>query len=270
MTVGTMNLVHSPIDPFGMLVRPAGDGTDGADVRSLPPEQLARWVDDARVLVLRGFAPLDRDEFVAFCRGWGEILTWDFGEVLDLVVHETPKNYLFTPGVVPYHWDGAFARAEPNYMIFQCVQAPEAGSGGQTVFCDTTKVCRRTDDARLEQWRRQPITYQTEKVEHYGGHVTQPLVSTHPKTGAARIRYAEPLAPEDYLNPLFIDVEGVDEEGQERLVDELREVLYAPEVCYPHEWHDGDIVVADNFAVLHGRRPFTHESPRHLRRVHVL
>jgi alpha-ketoglutarate-dependent taurine dioxygenase len=267
MTLAATNLTHTAIEPFGVVVQPA-DGT--ADLTALAPAELAHWAEEARVLVLRGFEPLGQEEFVALCRSWGELLRWDFGEVLELVLHDDPKNYLFTPGLVPYHWDGAFAAAEPHFMVFQCVQAPAPDSGGETVFCDTARVCEAAGAERVERWRHQQVRYRTDKVEHYGGDITVPLASTHPTTGAPRLRYAEPLAPEEFLNPLFVDVLGAEDAEQQRLVDELAERLYAPDVCYAHPWQDGDVVVADNFAVLHGRRPIGYASPRHLRRIHVL
>ena len=55
-----------------------------------------------------------------------------------------------------------------------------------------------------------------------------------------------------------------------RVHQTLRESLYAPENFYAHEWQEGDVVVADNFSLLHGREAFETKAPRHLRRVHVL
>ncbi|MEM6730499.1 MAG: TauD/TfdA family dioxygenase, partial [Myxococcota bacterium] len=46
--------------------------------------------------------------------------------------------------------------------------------------------------------------------------------------------------------------------------------LHAPESFYAHQWQTGDVVIADNFTLLHGREAFTSRAPRHLQRVHVL
>jgi len=37
-----------------------------------------------------------------------------------------------------------------------------------------------------------------------------------------------------------------------------------------HHWRTGDIVIADNHALLHGRRAFKQDAKRHLRRVNIL
>ncbi|MFL6136993.1 MAG: TauD/TfdA family dioxygenase [Frankiaceae bacterium] len=247
---GLPNLVYRPIVPFGLLVRPVAESVE---VSSLGTQRLARWVDDVRVLVLRGFAPMTGEELLALCRAWGDRPAGDPGTV-DAAVHDHAADRFLACGAVPCHWDGALAPVEPHYVVFHRGQALPTGSGGQTVICDTTRVCAKLGDAHLERWRRLSIGYRTATDAPCGG-IVHALVSAHPTTGATRIRYAEPLSPEDCSSPLYLDVEDADEEEQERLVGELREELYAPDVCYLHEWRDGDIVVADNFAVLHGRRP---------------
>ena len=45
---------------------------------------------------------------------------------------------------------------------------------------------------------------------------------------------------------------------------DIEKRLYAPEVTYYHVWNDGDYVVTDNHALLHGRTAFTAGSARHL------
>ena len=256
------------VSPFGRLVH-AQDGE--RSLRDIPIDTLERWTLESKVVVLRGFPLLPKDELVDYVQQWGEILTWDFGAVLDLVVQEDPNNYLFARGDVPFHWDGAFARATPRFFLFQCPQAPQAGGGGETVFCDTTEVLRRTDPALVRQWESVEVTYRTDKIQHYGGLVTTPLLATHPATGERTIRYAEPLPPADYLNPLSVEVTGIPEQqDQAGFLADLRDRLHHPDVCYHHEWRDGDIVVVDNHALVHGRNAFQGNASRHLQRIQVL
>jgi len=171
---------------------------------------------------------------------------------------------------VPYHWDGAFAAATPRFFLFQCLRAPAAGGGGETVFCDTAAVIADADAERRALWESVEITYRTDKIEHYGGQVTAPLVTTHPTTGATVLRYAEPLDPRRYLNPLFLTVSGVAPQAAAELIDDLHERLRRPRFCYHHEWQDGDIVVVDNHALVHGRNPFRGDPTRHLQRIQIV
>jgi alpha-ketoglutarate-dependent taurine dioxygenase len=191
------------------------------------------------------------------------LLEWNFGEVLELEVTEKPDNYLFTNGDVPLHWDGAFAEQEPHYQLFQCLKAPLEGSGGETVFCDAIAPLNQADPI----WNEVCIAYRTEKLAHYGGEIRSPLITPHPGSGEPRIRFAEPPGKDTAdLNPLFLDIEGAGPE----IVEQLRQVLYHPDNCLNHAWHDGDFLVADNFSLLHGRRPFSSHSPRHIQRIHIL
>jgi L-tyrosine isonitrile desaturase/decarboxylase len=264
--VTTAHITETELAPFGRIV----EAPAGGDLRDIDPATLERWTLESKVLVLRGFPLLAVDDLVAYAGRWGDILTWDFGAVLDLVIHEDPSNYLFTRGDVPFHWDGAFAAHTPRFFLFQCVLAPAAGGGGETVFSDTTAVLDRLDEATRARWAAVSCGYRTDKVQHYGGVVTAPLLSTHPATGAPVIRYAEPLPPERYLNPLYVDVHGVPEAEAPALLADLGERLHADEVCYHHEWRDGDIVVVDNHALVHGRNPFRGDSSRHLQRIQII
>ncbi|MBB5939643.1 TauD/TfdA dioxygenase family protein [Streptomyces zagrosensis] len=257
---------RSDLKPFGLVVESNGD----TDLNVLPPALLARWVGEFRVVVLRGFAGLSKEAFADSARRWGPLLTWDFGEVLDLVVQERPTNYLFTPGCVPYHWDGAFAEQTPAYMFFQCVQAPMADAGGETSFIDTTLLLNNAGQERRAMWDHVQITYTVEKKGHFGGKFTTPLVSSHPITGRPTLRYAEPLPADEYENPLSLTVEGIPASEHDELLTDLHERLYHGGAGYTHTWQDGDYLLIDNHAVLHRRESFRQESPRRLQRVQIL
>lgn len=267
MTTAKLAVEHVQLQPFGQVVTAAGPG---ADLRDLAPATLEQWTVASKVLVLRGFPLLDTEDFVAYCESWGEVLRWDFGAVLDLVIEEDPENYLFSRGDVPFHWDGAFAHATPRFFVFQCVRAPKPGGGGETVFSDSTEVIRRAGPELVARWASTEISYRTQKLRHYGGEITAPLLAKHSVTGETTMRYNEPLDPERYLNPVDVSVPGMSEEDSAPFLADLRDRLHDPEVCYAHEWRDGDIVVVDNEALLHGRNAFVGDSSRHLQRIQVI
>src|SRR5262249_36023595 len=134
---GVGQLSRHALEPFGLVLQAE---EAGQDLRRLPVEELRDLARQEGVLVLRNFAPLGREDLVSCAANWGDILTWDSGAVLDLVVHDEPRNHLFTNGNVPFHWDGAFARAVPSFQLFQCLQAPLPGTCGQTLFCHTARL----------------------------------------------------------------------------------------------------------------------------------
>lgn len=268
----TSQLRHSLLEgtdlaPFGRLVRAPADGLTLADV---PIDHLLATTLSTKVLVLRGYGLLDKADLEEYCQTAGELMRWEFGTILDLVVQDDPKNYLFDSGDVPFHWDGAWSERAPRYFLFQCVQGCVPGSGGETVFSDATQVYRDAPEDLRDLWARTTVTYRTDRLAHYGGTMTHPVLATHPTTGETTIRYAEPLDPARYRNPLFLTVEGPSSEEAVHMMAELSERLHDPRYCYEHAWQTGDIVIAENHALLHGRNRFTGATNRHMQRIQII
>ena len=237
----------------------------------MPIGALRALVLEHRVLVIRGYEPLAPAELVDYCRRWGELLEWDFGFMLDVVEHPNPTNYLFTTSSVPFHWDGAFAKQAPSFQLFQCLKAGDASDGGETLFADTIAIVADADANARARWRDIRISYAMEKVAHYGGRMTAPLIGRHPVLDRETLRFSEPLREDTAkLNELELEVHGIGRDRVKELFAELRTLLYDPRYCYAHSWQAGDILIADNHALLHGRNKYPSGQRRHLQRVQVL
>jgi alpha-ketoglutarate-dependent taurine dioxygenase len=251
------------LQPFGVEVT----SPTAAELASVPPENVRSWVAEHRFLLLRGFKIRAQEAMLEYCRRLGEILEWEFGAVNELQTRADAKNYLYTNREVPFHWDGAFAGRIPHYIFFACEQAPPAGSGGETLFCDTVRLVCSLPPKTRTLWEGITITYSTEKVVHYGGAFTSAMIAAHPKSGEPVLRFAEPV---DDLNPVRLDIEGLPPALRGDFLRETHQLLRSADWCYAHAWRDGDILIADNHALLHGRRAFAQSAPRHLRRVNIL
>lgn len=254
---------ETTLSPYGLCIDlPAETAWEVLDV-----EQLKRWVAAHRVVVIRGLAAMPPEVLAVASRGLGPLQPWSFGAVHELKRDPKPDNYLYTEHAVPLHWDGAFADAVPHYLVFRCVEAPPPDAGGETVFVDTVAVLARADTARQARWAKARVRYTTEKKAHYGGTFTADVVARHPVLDVPVLRYAEPV---DDLNPVRVEPLGVQGEEAAALMRELRDALYEPAVLLALPWVKGDVVIADNHALLHGRRAFRADAPRHLLRVNVL
>nr|AAZ39276.1 oxygenase [uncultured organism] len=249
---------------FGMLVHAREAGTP---LSSLPADTLRAWAEAESLVILRGFAPPEGDALPSYCRGLGDLLEWDFGAINNLQAQSEAKNYLFTNRAVPFHWDGAFVGRIPHWIFFHCASAPEENTGGETLFCHTPLLLEAVSAAGRAQWENISIRYSTEKLAHYGGSFTSPLLAAHPIHGQTILRYAEPV---NDLNPVHLEIQGLPEESHTAFLEGMHTRLYDPAVCYAHAWQTGDIVIADNFTLLHGRRAFLRPESRHLRRVNIL
>ena len=64
------------------------------------------------------------------------------------------------------------------------------------------------------------------------------------------------------------ELEGLPSDESEQILNDLFDVLYAPENSFEHDWRAGDLVVWDNLAVQHARGIVTQQGPeRSLRKV---
>jgi len=109
-------------------------------------------------------------------------------------------------------------------------------------------------------------------MEFYNSRTTSRIVTKHPLNNHQVIRYNEPHFEERgyLLNPPDTRFTGIEPDEIRFFHQTLREALYDPRNIYAHEWQDGDIVISDNFNLLHGREAFKSSSKRHIRRVQVL
>lgn len=247
------------VEPFGLEVR--GEGPPGA----LSPELLVDWLSRHRLIVLRGFAGLPGQALPDFARRLGELQSWDFGLVNELAERGDARNYLYTSRPVPFHWDGAFAGRAPRWIVFACDAAPD--DGGATLFTDAVALLGLAEPAMRARWAAMRGTWRTEKVAHYGGSFTSALIGEHPASGEPVLRWAEPVVD---LNPVTVELHGVDPSESPGVIADLAHRLRDPRVCLRHVWRPGDLLLADNHALLHGREGFASGAPRRLRRVNVL
>ena len=191
--------------------------------------------------------------------------------MLELIEQETPEDHIFDNSYMPLHWDGMYRPQIPEYQIFHCVKAPLAGQGGRTVFSNTILALQSASAEIKVCWSRVTASYQR-KMEFYKSKTVSPIITQHPQKAYPVIRYNEPpsAAKGHFINPPDLEFTGISPEHLAAFHQTLEQALYSPDNFYAHEWQTGDLVIADNFSLLHGREAFISKSPRHLQRVHVL
>ncbi len=231
-------------------------------------KQILTLVRRHHLVIFRGFPALSRDDLLQFCKKNAGLVSWEFGEVMEMKVSKHAENYLFTEGDVPLHWDGAFHQ-EPRFLLFHCIDAPKPNTGGETLFVNTNMVWKSATASQRAFWSDLQLQFSTEKKAHYGGQITAKLVQKHPDTRQTILRFAEPVG-EDYLNPVDVQVVGKHALESKTILTEMSQNMRQPHCCYVHQWQQGDYLIADNFSLLHGRNAFTKHTPRHLRRIQIL
>lgn len=257
------------IDPFGISIRATQSGQRVADISVKLLRTLAR---KHHLVLLRDFTTFtDGGELTEYCGRWGEVSMWPFGTVLELVEHESPDDHIFDSSYVPLHWDGMYREQVPEFQVFHCVAAPGEKNGGETVFSNTTEVLNRSAPETVALWSKVTGTYRR-KMEFYDSVTISPIVTAHPSHGSPVIRYNEPTTADDvnFINHPDLEFTGIPAEHLTEVHSSMKNALYDSSYCYEHAWQPRDLVIADNYTLLHGRNSFTSKAPRHLQRVHVL
>lgn len=263
----TYDLIH--MKPFGVMLR---SRSGGIHLRDMPVDRLRELARQHHLVALRGFSTFDSSgAFADYCGRWGEVSVWPFGKVLELVEQESPADHIFDSNYVPLHWDGMYRPQVPEFQIFHCVSAPLADQGGRTTFSNTVIALDRAAPRDRALWGKVTGVYRR-KMEFYDSKTEAPIITAHPVKGFPVIRYCEPpLAGDDrFVNHPTIAFNGAADSELAGFHRSLHEALYAPECMYAHAWQTGDVVISDNYTLLHGRDAFTSGASRHLRRVHVL
>ena len=253
------------LHPFGIQI--TSDNSQKS-LLSVSGKAIHAFMTKHKFILFKNFSIPTKTALAQFSKNLGPLLSWEFGHIMEMKPNPFTKNYLFTQGAVPFHLDGAFYQA-PHYLIFHCVAAPETGCGGETIFCNTEMLYRDATATEKMHWKKLSLTYRTEKLAHYGGNVSVPLIYQHPVTRKKTIRFAEPVSKE-MLNPVSVHVNELDEPQSNYFIGEFSKKCYQDAYCYTHLWQENDILIADNFSLLHARTAFTKASQRHLRRIQVL
>lgn len=265
-----MQFKVSKLNPFGIVVEPE---REKSKVLDLDIEELRQLFRQHQLVLLRGFDTFGTaEEFASYCASWGEISLWPFGAVLELIEQENPEDHIFDNSYMPLHWDGMYRKQVPEYQIFHCMKAPQPGQGGATTFSNTILALESAPSETKEIWSKVTGNYQR-KMEFYNSQTLSPIITRHPhKEDVSVIRYGEPHAEAKghFVNPPLLEFTGIEREELLAFHQSLENALYSEDNFYAHQWQNGDLVIADNFSLLHGRERFVSRSPRHLQRVHVL
>lgn len=237
----------------------------GVEVENhLSPQDYRRLALEHGLVVVRNFHTPSLVDFAASLSEQSgglqeKLLHWDFGPMMTMEFDPRAKNYLFSEEEVPFHWDGAFHK-EPLFLLFHC-EASEA-QGGETLFCHTPSIFNRLSTEQKQKASAVVLEFQTEKLAHYGGQISVPLLQEHPVTHSAILRYADEVRTS--LNPVKRTARFDSDGLVERIADDLERFTYA------HSWRPGDLVLADNYALIHGRRKLATNKARKFHRLQIL
>ncbi len=254
--MATFNPIKTtPIYPqFGAII----DGVDVTNISEDNKALLIKALREHRLLVVKGHT-LSPEEQVQFSSIFGELETFpynsnqfkDYPEIFRL---STNKEKGYQNVGFYWHQDGSFSQNPTPISIFHLTEIP--AYGGETLFADAQKVYLMLP----EQLKGIAEHLKT----NVSGTAIHNLVIDHPITGKKAI----------YLNygltrSIFSKEKNITQVEIKAVLDKITRYLELPDVKYKYKWEEGDIVIADNFAVFHQATPTLNDSTRTLHRTTI-
>jgi alpha-ketoglutarate-dependent taurine dioxygenase len=156
---------------------------------------------------------------------------------------------------VPFHNDGVYRRFPVSYLMLYC-QAP-GSRGGDTLLTRGDELARRLDRKTRALLGRLRV-----RSSLHGMSASRRLLLKHPRDGTSVIFFGDPGLTENFR----LAAEG--EMDIEPAIEALRAALGEPQtLCHRQRWKRHDLLVIDNYKVLHARTAY--QGNRVLRRVEV-
>jgi alpha-ketoglutarate-dependent taurine dioxygenase len=156
-------------------------------------------------------------------------------------------------GAVPFHTENLYLYKPPHYLLLYCDTPADRGGDTLLIRGDEALGC-------LGPGVREVLERHRVRVRYGDYCVARHLVASHPIDGTRVLLFFEPDPA--VSRTLELGAGPLDP----AILSELRGAI---EACAPRRqrWRTGDLLVIDNFKVLHARTPY--EGPRLLRRVVV-
>lgn len=240
------------------------------------------WAENSVLLVRTD--GLSEDEQFAYARNFGEVadrvappvekrpFRADPTNRMQLVTDEVdeegkPKGSL-GHGEMWFHTDKCYIEKPHRASFLYAVDIPT--EGGHTQFASLYNAYDRLSPALKEKLDGRKVLqlydYTSSAFPDLGQnlddllHYWQPLFVTNPDTGRKAV----------YVSRLMsVRIEGMDDSEGRAVLDEICDIIEAPDNIYDHAWTPGDIIAWDNLSSLHARTDWPQNQRRSLRRVTI-
>ena len=190
-----------------------------------------------------------------------------------VVVDEADDGEVFRSShALPLHKDGLLTGFDVVLVGIFCIDFKEV-ERGRTYVSDANRALERMPAADLEDLRAHGVEglavdstgyYRPEHSETW--HRVPAFVSRPGRPPTLNLGLPhEPGEPESWR----VRVAGVEPARSEEILASLRAALLHEDFTYHHSWREGDLLVMDNYEVLHGRESFR-AARRSLANIQVL
>ena len=236
------------------------------------------------VLVIRGQAHLTPAQVQAAGELFGELMEDQNrrylvdGFPLISVLDNFHKNSQGQPAKVgansTWHTDHTNQELPPKFTMLYAVAVPD--KGGATNVCNSRAAyeavpedllgkisCMKTENTLISSARFKIANPDIlrEQLEAKKPPTVQPLVRTHPETGAKAVWFHKGKTER---------IIGMTPEETQEFLQELTDRVTQPQFCYAHQYQNGDLLIIDDRQSLHKAGfDFDHSQQRRLYRMLV-
>ncbi|KAI8624787.1 Clavaminate synthase-like protein [Xylariaceae sp. FL1651] len=278
-----MDVVFEFLYPCGILIKPANPASV-YPLSMVDMQKVRTLAMTCSPIVLRGFSNTkDRRTFIAKAYDLGPVLPWKSGviqEVRNESNNDPQSNSVVSAEAMPMHYDGMFkiitvkdertgkekkVSDTPHFQYFVSQSAAQPGDGF-TLFASSDLFARYLPQAyNIKKLEKIRWTCRSHGFFH---HIMEdiPLVVRHPTRNSPCIRWHQPW-PKWRTAYGYADI-SIDN-GSQSLIPLVDSLLFDRRVCLRFSWQEGDVLVSDNFAMLHTRTSFSTYHPRELWRIHT-
>ena len=271
--------------PTGVIISPTNINDTAAppSIREIPIRKARELALNFSPVVLRGFRDTtDEEQWISKAHEIGTILPWSFGivqKVKDSGRSDKMGNNVTSNEAMPMHFDGMFKFTDktdpvtgevtkvqnpPRYQYFTTPAVAPRGTG-YTLFASSRLLFRHLPEPfgveRLEKatWAMDNNGFWDAKLKDL------PLVVRHPIDNSPCLRWHQPWdETKTKFSTCSVTVDGETDE----LVNLIDGLTYDRRVCAYFSWNVGDILINDNFAMLHTRTGYKTACDRELWRIH--
>jgi taurine dioxygenase len=197
----------------------------------------------------------------------------DNHEGIMLVTNDKDENGEYVgslpDGEMYFHHDMCYVPAPHKATMLYGIAVPP--SGGDTKFANMYRAYDLIPDGLKEKLRGrtalQTYNYHPTEIPDVDGdltdihHLSQPIFITNPENGRTAL----------YVNRLMTArIDDMDKRESDEILEQLFDLIEAPDNVLQHKWTPGDLVMWDNRSSCHARTDFDAGHRRYMRRCTVV
>lgn len=172
-------------------------------------------------------------------------------------------------GEMFFHHDMCYIKSPHKATMLYGIAIPP--SGGDTKFANMYRAYDLIPDALKKKLHGrtalQTYNYHPTEIPDVDGdltdihHLSQPIFIINPDNGRTAL----------YVNRLMTArIDGMDKKESDEILDQLFDIIEAPDNVLQHKWTPGDLVMWDNRCSCHARTDFSAGHRRYMRRCTVV